>query len=126
MTVYNESHMQGERLRAYLVPLTGPIGQPSFFQHQVRFYDSRYTEEITSRLHELGKLPVLLLWGREDRWQPLSYGQRLARAIPGAELEVLEQAGHFLLEDRPGECTEAILSFLHRQAVHGRENASGE
>lgn len=64
-------------------PPTGPgLRQTSFFEHEVRHYDSRYTEELTARLSDL-TLPVRLLWGAQDRWQPLSYGHRLASDIRG-------------------------------------------
>src|SRR4051794_2291908 len=68
MTVADASVMTGEVLRAFLAPHRTALGRVSFFDHQVRHYDSRYTEEISDRLGEL-TLPVRILWGQEDRWQ---------------------------------------------------------
>jgi pimeloyl-ACP methyl ester carboxylesterase len=56
--------------------------------------------------------PVLLLWGRHDRWTSLRLARWLADQIPDARLEVIERARHMVLEERAEEANEAILSFL--------------
>ncbi len=111
MTVANEWIMTGEVLDLYLRPLVGPLQQVSYFEHQMRHYDSRYTEEIADALPRID-LPVGLLWGAEDEWQPVHYAERLAADIPGAELEVVPRGGHFLMEDAPDLVADRILAFL--------------
>jgi pimeloyl-ACP methyl ester carboxylesterase len=56
--------------------------------------------------------PVLLLWGRHDRWPGLRLARWLADQIPDARLKVIERARHMVLEERAEEANEAILSFL--------------
>lgn len=56
--------------------------------------------------------PVLLLWGRHDRWSSLRLARWLADQIPDARLKVIERARHMVLEERAEEANEAILSFL--------------
>jgi pimeloyl-ACP methyl ester carboxylesterase len=56
--------------------------------------------------------PVLLLWGRHDRWTSLRLARWLADRIPNARLQVIERARHMVLEERADEANEAILSFL--------------
>lgn len=111
MTVHDESRMSGDVLEAYLEPITGAIGQASFFLHQVSHYDSRYTEEITDRLGAIN-VPVQIIWGAEDRWQPVCWAHRLARDIPRARLHVVPKAGHFLMEDAPETVAELISHFV--------------
>jgi len=111
MTVHDKEQMAGATLAAYLEAISGPIGQPSFFFHQVRHYDSIYTEEISARLGELA-LPVQILWGAEDEWQPTSYARRLAEDIPGAQLHIVPQAGHFLMEDKPDVVADRVVGFI--------------
>jgi pimeloyl-ACP methyl ester carboxylesterase len=41
------------------------------------------------------KSPTLLVWGEHDREVPLAAARLMARLIPGAQLVVLENAGHF-------------------------------
>jgi pimeloyl-ACP methyl ester carboxylesterase len=103
--------MSEDDLRAYLAPHRTPLGRTSFFEHQVRHYDSRYTAELTDRLGDIA-MPVRIVWGAEDRWQPVGYAERLAADIPGAELVVVPHAGHFLMEDEPERVTREVLDFL--------------
>ena len=103
--------MPDEVLDAYLAPHRSPLGRASFFEHQVRHYDSAPTEQVAPLLPEL-RMPVRILWGEQDRWQPVSYGRRLADDIPGAELVVVSGAGHFLMEDRPERVVAELRRFV--------------
>lgn len=116
MTVYDKGRMSGEVLEAYLAPLSSDLGKASFFAHQVSHYDSRYTQEITGDLKRL-PIPTRVLWAEQDEWQPLSYGRHLAEDIPGASLEVIPEAGHFLMEDAPEKVVEELRGFLARKAA---------
>ncbi|MFK3822807.1 alpha/beta fold hydrolase [Pseudomonas yamanorum] len=117
MAVFDKSVMQGALLEEYLAPISGVIGQPAFYQHQVAHYDSRYTADFAERLPGMD-LPVQILWGAEDEWQPLAYAHRLQNDIRGAVLQVVENAGHFLMEDAPERMSEYLLDFIGR--VHSQ------
>jgi pimeloyl-ACP methyl ester carboxylesterase len=56
--------------------------------------------------------PVLLLWGRHDRWTNLRLAHWLAGQLPNVRLQVIERARHMVLEERAKEANEAILAFL--------------
>jgi pimeloyl-ACP methyl ester carboxylesterase len=111
MTVHNKERMSGEVLGAYLEPLSGELGKISFFAHQVSHYDSRYTQETAADLKKLA-MPVKILWGEEDQWQLVYYAKRLAKDIPEAELTVVPEAGHFLMEDAPDRVTAELMRFF--------------
>ncbi len=108
-------------LPAYLDYISGPVGQASYFQHQMRHYDPRHTMEIADRLEALGRIPVQLIWGRQDDWQVLDWAHRLNTAIPGSELHVVENAGHFSLEDKPEEVSNLLVQFLQAHARAPRD-----
>jgi pimeloyl-ACP methyl ester carboxylesterase len=55
--------------------------------------------------------PTLVVLGRRDPLVPLAHGDELARALPHAELLVLE-AAHVPMVERPGEFSRAVLAFL--------------
>lgn len=77
-------------------------------------YRSGNFEELAAyegRLAALG-VPTLLLWGADDPFAPVASAHRLQREIPGAELTVLENAGHFLMEDEPERVAAEIQRFL--------------
>ena len=52
--------------------------------------------------------PTLVLHGDADRVVPLSHAQFNAEAIPGAVLELYEQAGHVFLLTRRAEATARV------------------
>lgn len=52
---------------------------------------------------------VHLVWGDADEIFSWAWAQRWAAAIPGATLDRIEGAGHFLQEDAPGDCVDAVL-----------------
>lgn len=112
--VHNKQRFADTSLDTFLGYVSGPIGQPSLFQHQVRHYDPKHTMEIADRYHELGKLPVKLIWGKDDNWQVVSWAHKLNSAIPGSELDIVEDAGHFSLEDQPEKIASLLVAFLKR------------
>ena len=113
-TVQDKQRLRETALDTYLDFISGPIGQGSLFQHQVRHYDPRHTDELTGRLAELGDLPVQIIWGEDDAWQVVAWAHKLHKAIPNSELHILENCGHFAMEDRPEEINQLLVSFLAR------------
>ncbi|MEU5655660.1 alpha/beta fold hydrolase [Streptomyces sp. NPDC047737] len=85
-------------------------GRPAFYR-QIAQNDQRFTDEIQHRYEDL-ELPVLVCWGTEDTWIPVARGHELAGMIPGAELRLIEGAGHLVQEDAPAELTAALTRFL--------------
>ncbi|MHB0774963.1 alpha/beta fold hydrolase [Halomonas sp. WWR20] len=112
--VHDPRALEDSALDTYLDFISGPIGQPSLFQHQVRHYDAKHTLEIADRLPELGSLPVQLIWGADDAWQSVDYAHRLNADIPGSELTVLDNCGHFAPEDQPEAIARLLIEFLRR------------
>jgi pimeloyl-ACP methyl ester carboxylesterase len=55
---------------------------------------------------------VRVLWGGRDEWVPLSRAQRFVDSHPGAELTVIEEAGHMPMATHPEETLQAVLGFL--------------
>jgi len=58
--------------------------------------------------------PTLVLHGRDDLMVPLSHGEELARAIPGAELLVLDGEGHSVVH-RTRIGRRAAMDWIDRQ-----------
>ena len=56
--------------------------------------------------------PVLVLIGAEDVLTPLVYAKAIASAVPGAELRVIERAGHLSNLDEPEAFTDHLVRFL--------------
>lgn len=68
-------------------------------------------EELRGKLGSLDK-ETLVLFGAEDPWLPPPIAERLRASLPRATLQLLPNAGHFLMEDAPEVVAERLLSFL--------------
>lgn len=77
--------------------------------------DKRYTLEAGDRFAEL-EIPVLLAWGREDRFFKPRHAERLAAAIPDARLETIPDAKTFVPLDQPVRLAELIGEFASAPA----------
>lgn len=58
------------------------------------------------------RLPILMIWGRQDRILPVSDGEAALGKMAGARLHIMDQAGHFPQIDKPGEFNLVVLDFL--------------
>ena len=56
--------------------------------------------------------PTLLVWGREDKLMPPVYAERWQQLVPGAELHVLDEAGHMVPYEQTTSVAEKIEAFL--------------
>ena len=110
--VHDKQRFTEGPLETYLDYISGWIGQPSLFQHQVRHYDPIHTMEVADRLPELGQIPVQLIWGADDGWQVVDWAHKLQSAIPGSRLTVLEECGHFSPEDQPERIAALVLDHI--------------
>lgn len=61
-------------------------------------------------LHRV-RVPTLLVWGDRDRLIPVEQAQVWARLIPGARVEIIQGAGHLVLDEKPA-AVEKIAEFL--------------
>ncbi len=59
-------------------------------------------------------VPVLLVWGEEDEFAPLAGAHRFERELPATELVVVDGARHFVWDEAPTECADALTAFLAR------------
>ena len=76
-----------------------------FFGNLAALYDVR------ERLGEIG-VPTLVMVGESDWLIPPSASRVIAEGIPGAELVVIPDAGHFSLVERPEAYADAVRPFL--------------
>jgi pimeloyl-ACP methyl ester carboxylesterase len=56
--------------------------------------------------------PTLVLCGRQDTLTPLDRHEEMARAIPGANLRVIDDCAHLSTLERPAEVSEALGGWL--------------
>jgi haloalkane dehalogenase len=81
-----------------------------------RSFDLDELKPYQKKLAALG-VPTLVLWGQQDEFLPVDYASRFAREIPGSKLVLLEGVRHFLFEDEPERCAQAVLDFLRQAGI---------
>lgn len=101
-----------DQLGTLTAPWLTHAGQPAFYR-QIAQADQRYTDEVEDRYPELD-LPVHVIWGREDTWIPEDRATRLAELIPGADLELIDGAGHLIHYDAPVQLATSLHRWLSR------------
>jgi pimeloyl-ACP methyl ester carboxylesterase len=79
---------------------------------------NRYTLEAAERLRDFDR-PALIAWAPEDRFFKLTYGERLAAAIPDARLVRIEASRTFVSEDQPERLAELIGGFVRETSGAG-------
>lgn len=99
-----------ETLARLVSPWTGETGQRAFYR-QVADYDEALLAENERRIGDL-RMPVRVLWGREDTWMPVRAGRRLHSLIPGAEWREIAEAGHLVQLDAPVALSHEITTWL--------------
>lgn len=72
-----------------------------------------YDPKLAGRLHRI-RVPTLVLWGASDRIVAPDYGRAYAGLIPGAQFELIEQAGHYPHRERPDLFAQRIVDFVAR------------
>ena len=104
------SDLEEAAFEAYLAPWLGEGGRRAFVRQALQF-EERHTGEIEPWLDSV-EVPVLVAWGEEDGWLNPSQAPRLQEQIPGSELELIQEAGHFVQEDAPEEIAKVLASFF--------------
>jgi pimeloyl-ACP methyl ester carboxylesterase len=58
-------------------------------------------------------VPVLIQWGKDDRWIPLANAFEFQKLIPNAEL-IIYDSGHVPMEENPMETVKDYMIFLNK------------
>jgi haloalkane dehalogenase len=87
---------------------------PERKQSQLDLYRSGDFSKLNAYDGKLGELgvPTLIIWGANDQFAPVRGAYRFQKQLPHSKLVVLDDAGHFLMEDEPQRVAEEISAFL--------------
>ncbi len=118
--VWHRTQRTAAILQAYVEPFPTPSARyPTWaFPRHIR-KSGRWLQDIESRLPRLSHVPAQILWGRRDGpgFRPAEM-RRWQRHLPLHETEVLDDAAHFVQEDRPDRVVAAIRRVLERAGAH--------
>ncbi|WP_329488096.1 alpha/beta hydrolase [Kitasatospora sp. NBC_01246] len=83
------------------------------------FYPVFGAHEKTAALAALRGIPTLVLAGTKDLLTPPAHSEAMAEQLPGAELLLVEDAGHLVMLERPDLVDQRLVALL-KQAVDYR------
>jgi pimeloyl-ACP methyl ester carboxylesterase len=104
------STLSSDRIAAYVDEWNSNVGKQLLYQH-VRLMIPNYINSVSTDNAKL-TIPVLLLWGEQDKVTPPALGERLRDEIAGAQFVSIANAGHLLLEDAPAEVGKRLAEFV--------------
>jgi pimeloyl-ACP methyl ester carboxylesterase len=64
------------------------------------------------RLYLAEDVPTLIVWGARDRIIPVHHAHAVHDAVPGSELVIFDEAGHFPHADDPERFTQVVEDFV--------------
>ena len=77
---------------------------------------SAMKENLAGVLHRL-KMPVLLIWGKDDKITPPFVGEEFHKLLPNSELITLDHCGHAPMMEKPEEFNLVLDEFLQKLNV---------
>jgi len=78
-------------------------------------YFSAEFDRMTEHYGDL-KPELLVVWGEQDTWHPVSFGRKLQSLVAGSRLEVIENAGHNVQQEAPDAVNPLLVNFFrHRR-----------
>jgi pimeloyl-ACP methyl ester carboxylesterase len=100
---------------SYVLPPLSDSGVRRDVAKILRGVDPKYTLEAAEKLRDFHS-PALLAWASEDRFFPPEHAERLAKIIPDARVELIDDSYSFVPEDQPGRLAELIAGFVRQPA----------
>ncbi len=96
---------------SYVLPALTNKGVARDVRRVLRGLDSKYTIDAALKLAGWDR-PALIAWSENDRFFPPEHGERLAKIIPGARFEQIDDARTFSAEDQPERLAGLIGGFV--------------
>jgi len=97
-------------LAIYLDQWKGEQGQKLYLQKDVQLHEED-TADFEPLLPSI-TVPVRIIWGENDAWLPPATAERLHQLIPGSDLVLLPDTGHFATEDGPRKVAAILFDFF--------------
>jgi len=67
--------------------------------------------DITGEVEDI-PAPTLIISGDQDILTPVKYGEYLAEKIKNSTLQVIRDAGHFMMKEKPHEFNRVLMKFV--------------
>ncbi|MEV0642102.1 alpha/beta hydrolase [Streptomyces sp. NPDC050619] len=101
-------------LDSYVGWMDTPEGRRWLVQHFFSDYRVMVRPELRRRLGDI-RCPTAIVWGRKDTYLRSAIAVELGKRIPHAELTMLDDAGHWVMDQCPADVTAALERLLARE-----------
>ena len=108
---YDSEKISDDLIEAYWLPLEMEGGKEASL-NILRSFDNEILYDLRQSYSSI-KMPILLLWGEQDRWIPPSHLAYFAEDFPHAKQVTIPLCGHAPQEEKPDEVNPLIAKFLH-------------
>ena len=112
--IFHKERLAGEVWRNYHVFFKSYAGRAAFTRF-IRAMDNEDVDDALRRWTGLAKsdpISTLILWGKHDPFLPPRIAEKLRAIIPGASVEIVDGASHFIQEDVPDLIAERLGAFF--------------
>ena len=99
-----------DTLNGLLAPYSTEVGKLSLIRNAAAL-NTNLTAELSPLLSGISA-PTLILWGEDDKFQLVEYGERLASDIPDARLVRIPEARHFVMLDQHHAVAKHVSAFV--------------
>jgi pimeloyl-ACP methyl ester carboxylesterase len=89
------------------------VSDRRFVRQLVRLAQSAKRDSLAAVLPKLA-MPVLLVWGENDRITPLATARQFQELLPDSELHTIPQCGHAPMLERPEVFNDLLARFIER------------
>ncbi len=77
----------------------------------VKTAKSAVRNNLEESIHKL-KMPILLVWGKQDKVTPLFVGVKFNEILENSELKMIDECGHAPMMEKPEEFNDILEDFL--------------
>ncbi len=110
---YRGHSIPSEVRKEFLIDGKSKITQKAFFSYFHNFHlGQKYFEH---RAHLL-ETPVLVVWGKQDRFIKVDLAYEIAEKLPNAQLKIIDKAGHYIHMDTPKKLVAVVTQFLKAES----------
>lgn len=121
--IVEESHKNAYFDRTLASPLQVDLiaqahRQPGYREHFITMAGSLTANPMQGRLWDALPsldLPVLIVWGRQDRALSVQMAYRAAQRVPRSELVIYDRCGHLPMYEKADEFNRDLTDFLQRR-----------
>jgi len=112
---YNDDKVDEKLVDEY----TRPMLKPNYVKMLVSLSKQYFSDEFDHMVDNYNKMniPLLIIWGEQDKWIPVEYGQKLHEKIPISQLEILNNCGHNSHQECSVRVNSKIMKFYYNHNV---------